>query len=193
MHLEADHLPHMITLPTSLEVPTFPSRLPVGEFRCFSRLKLKCSNLAQAKLAPRRKVTASSHRTNMIPYPHRRRKIPCGGRNVRARTKEVLSVEFRFGVRIVTLTYVYQSIHRVYPSRTKSSHMHSPGIDLLPQDATEFHRGATNEELHLDSSDLEDCEDVWIGELSDYMLETQKRQNQVADWFEASLVVSRSR
>lgn len=50
----------------------------------------------------------------------------------------------------------------------------------------------TDEELRLASSDLEDCEEVWIGELGDYMLETQKRQNQVADWFEASIVVSRS-
>jgi hypothetical protein len=141
----------------------------------------------QARLASRGKVIASSHRTNMILYPPRRGKIPCGGRNVRDRMKEVLSVEFHFGVRIVSLTYPYQSIRRMYPS----SHMHSPGNDLLAQEATESHKGA-DEELRLASSDLEDCEDVWIGELSDYMLETQKRQNHVADWFEASIVVSRS-
>ncbi|KAJ7181791.1 SNF2 family DNA-dependent ATPase [Mycena crocata] len=40
----------------------------------------------------------------------------------------------------------------------------------------------------LASSDLEDCEDVWIEELSDYILETQKRQNEVEKWFEASVL-----
>ena len=29
-----------------------------------------------------------------------------------------------------------------------------------------------------------------MGELSEYIEETRKRQNQVADWFEATLVVS---
>jgi DNA helicase INO80 len=62
----------------------------------------------------------------------------------------------------------------------------------LTRETPEVHHGTTDEELRLASSDLEDCEEVWIGELSDYMLETQKRQNQVADWFEASIVVSRS-
>jgi hypothetical protein len=40
------------------------------------------------------------------------------------------------------------------------------------------------------SSDLSDCEDVWIGELSDYIIETHKRQRQVESWFEASVLVS---
>ncbi|KAJ7619158.1 SNF2 family N-terminal domain-containing protein [Mycena polygramma] len=36
----------------------------------------------------------------------------------------------------------------------------------------------------LASSDLDDCEEVWIEELSDYVLETQKRQNEVERDFE---------
>jgi len=36
---------------------------------------------------------------------------------------------------------------------------------------------------------LEDCEEVWIGELSEYMLETHKRQKQVQVWFDASVLV----
>jgi DNA helicase INO80 len=42
----------------------------------------------------------------------------------------------------------------------------------------------------LDSSDLEDCPEVWTDELADYVLETQKRQNQVAQYFWTSILVS---
>lgn len=85
-----------------------------------------------------------------------------------------------------------QNTYRIYPSRLRAASPRSPGSNLLAQGALKTRNGATDEELRLTSSDLEDCEEVWIGELSDYMLETQKRQNQVADWFESSIVVSRS-
>ena len=55
-------------------------------------------------------------------------------------------------------------------------------MDLPPREPTE-------EELRLGSSDLSDCEEVWIQELSHYYLETQKRQRQVELWFEDSCVV----
>lgn len=42
----------------------------------------------------------------------------------------------------------------------------------------------------LESSDLEDCQEVWIDELDDYILETQKRQTQVAQYFWANIIVS---
>lgn len=45
-----------------------------------------------------------------------------------------------------------------------------------------------SEEARLASSDLEDCEEVWLAELSDYILETKKRQNQVAQYFWQSVV-----
>jgi hypothetical protein len=48
----------------------------------------------------------------------------------------------------------------------------------------------SREERRLASSDLEDCEEVWIGEVSEYILDTQKRQKQVEAWFEASVLVS---
>lgn len=47
-----------------------------------------------------------------------------------------------------------------------------------------------NEEDRLASSDLSDCEEVWIAELSDYILETQKRCKQVEQWFNESTRVS---
>lgn len=42
----------------------------------------------------------------------------------------------------------------------------------------------------LESSDLEDCQEVWIDELDDYILDTQKRQTQVAQYFWANIIVS---
>ncbi|KAF5375092.1 hypothetical protein D9758_000154 [Tetrapyrgos nigripes] len=36
------------------------------------------------------------------------------------------------------------------------------------------------------SSDLEDCREIWLADLSDYVLETQKRFRQVEQWFYAS-------
>ena len=47
-----------------------------------------------------------------------------------------------------------------------------------------------DEETRLASSDLEDCQEVWLPELGDYILETKKRQNQVAQYFWASILVS---
>ncbi|KAF5377629.1 hypothetical protein D9615_005291 [Tricholomella constricta] len=78
---------------------------------------------------------------------------------------------------------------RKQPSRAKHLRPSSPQTDS-PESAANLilHRFATEEERRLASSDLEDCEEIWIGELSEYMLETQKRQNQVADWFQASIV-----
>ncbi|KAL4268117.1 Chromatin-remodeling ATPase INO80 [Pleurotus pulmonarius] len=44
----------------------------------------------------------------------------------------------------------------------------------------------TEEERRLASSDLEDCEEVWIRNLSDYILATQRRQSDVEAQFEAT-------
>jgi DNA helicase INO80 len=48
-----------------------------------------------------------------------------------------------------------------------------------PELKIEEYRVQTEEERRLASSDLDDCEEIWIGEISEYMLETQKRQKQV--------------
>ncbi|KAJ6575249.1 SNF2 family N-terminal domain-containing protein [Mycena capillaripes] len=50
------------------------------------------------------------------------------------------------------------------------------------------HYRSLNDEAQLASSDLEDCEEVWVEELSGYILETKKRQNEVEKWFEASVL-----
>ncbi|KIJ21627.1 hypothetical protein PAXINDRAFT_95170 [Paxillus involutus ATCC 200175] len=73
------------------------------------------------------------------------------------------------------------------PPRTKAPRQETSadGPDVSPAVA-EYHQ--TEEERRLVSSDLSDCEDVWIGELSDYIIETHKRQRQVESWFEASVL-----
>ncbi|KAF9240898.1 P-loop containing nucleoside triphosphate hydrolase protein [Melanogaster broomeanus] len=74
------------------------------------------------------------------------------------------------------------------PPRSKAARQGSytaDGPDASPAIA-EYHQ--TEEERRLISSDLSDCEEVWIGELSDYILETHKRQRQVESWFEASVL-----
>lgn len=53
------------------------------------------------------------------------------------------------------------------------------------------HYRTVNDQARLASSDLEDCEEVWIEELSDYVLETQKRQNEVERRFEGHVLVSK--
>ncbi|KAJ7597201.1 SNF2 family DNA-dependent ATPase [Mycena floridula] len=44
-----------------------------------------------------------------------------------------------------------------------------------------------DEAQRLASSDLEDCEEVWIGELSEYIMDSQKRLKQVEQWFNESM------
>jgi hypothetical protein len=47
----------------------------------------------------------------------------------------------------------------------------------------------TEEERRLASSDLEDCEDVWFAEISDYILETQKRRKVLQGVFDRTISV----
>ncbi|TFK57143.1 hypothetical protein OE88DRAFT_1715887 [Heliocybe sulcata] len=74
---------------------------------------------------------------------------------------------------------------RRYPSRSKYARTASPSGHVMEPTVVEFHQ-STEEELRLASSDLDDSEEVWIAEYSDYILETQKRQRQVEAWFDAS-------
>lgn len=74
------------------------------------------------------------------------------------------------------------------PPRSKANRPESPlmeGTDLATA-AREYHQ--TEEERRLVSSDLSDCEEVWIGDLSDYIIETHLRQRKVESWFDASVL-----
>ena len=47
----------------------------------------------------------------------------------------------------------------------------------------EEHHEITEEDRRLVSSDLEDCPELWQGELGNYIMETHKRQRQIDNWF----------
>ncbi|THH07628.1 hypothetical protein EW145_g3261 [Phellinidium pouzarii] len=70
---------------------------------------------------------------------------------------------------------------RRQPPRTKQFQSNATSVDLPAPEPTE-------EELRAVMSDLSDCEEIWIEEMSNYYLETQKRQRQVELWFEDSCV-----
>ncbi|KAJ7103398.1 SNF2 family N-terminal domain-containing protein [Mycena belliarum] len=76
-----------------------------------------------------------------------------------------------------------------FPSYKSASSEAPASVLPDPKRGSQHYRNPTDA-AHFASSDLEDCEDVWIEELSDYILETQKRQNEVEKWFEASVLVS---
>ena len=45
------------------------------------------------------------------------------------------------------------------------------------------------EEDNKFSSDLEDCQELWVAELGNYVIETHKRQKQVDAWFSRWIIV----
>lgn len=55
-------------------------------------------------------------------------------------------------------------------------------VELPPEQA--------EEEARLVSSDLEDCEEVWVAELGNYIMESHKREKQVEAWFSRWIIVS---
>ncbi|KAG6846025.1 hypothetical protein H0H87_011073 [Tephrocybe sp. NHM501043] len=76
-----------------------------------------------------------------------------------------------------------RSTLRKQPSRTK--HLQQPSRSMSPE-----RKRRAEEELRLASSDIDDCSEIWREELEDYALKTNQRQNQVADWFQASLPIA---
>ncbi|KAH0590582.1 hypothetical protein H2248_000718 [Termitomyces sp. 'cryptogamus'] len=70
------------------------------------------------------------------------------------------------------------------PSRTKHLRPSSPRVSSSEPGSNQRQHYATEEERCLASSDLEDCSDLWREELRTYIVKTQHRQNQIADWFQ---------
>ncbi|KZT06822.1 uncharacterized protein LAESUDRAFT_743170 [Laetiporus sulphureus 93-53] len=61
---------------------------------------------------------------------------------------------------------------------------HTPATDAGETDpSVDGQREQTEEEARLASTDLEDCEEIWMGELGNYIIENHKRQKQVDAWF----------
>jgi hypothetical protein len=87
------------------------------------------------------------------------------------------------------LCVFFSQYARTHPSRTKQYRPATPPASELKQERN-YEDASLPEQRRLASSDLEDCEEVWIGEVDEYILDTQKRRNQVEAWFEASVLVS---
>jgi DNA helicase INO80 len=45
------------------------------------------------------------------------------------------------------------------------------------------------EDMRLVSSDLEDCQEIWLSEVSDYILETRKRHREVEAFYKLTVIV----
>ncbi|TFK76977.1 hypothetical protein BDN72DRAFT_807283 [Pluteus cervinus] len=74
---------------------------------------------------------------------------------------------------------------RKHAAKTKHAQVRPPSPSPMAPTAPE---PMDTDDARLASTDLEDCEDIWLGELSEYMLETQKRQIQVEKWFETTML-----
>lgn len=84
-------------------------------------------------------------------------------------------------------SYLHQFSPRKYPP-TKQIRPPSP-VASETELQIEGHAPAVGDDSLL-NSDLDDCREIWEQEVEDYIRETQKRQNQVEKWFEASVLVS---
>ncbi|PCH33516.1 hypothetical protein WOLCODRAFT_135169 [Wolfiporia cocos MD-104 SS10] len=87
----------------------------------------------------------------------------------------------------------YQPPGQKRPSRRTSNRLrqqrnHTPAAEnadseQLGDEYPEQNQAQTEEEARLTSTDLEDCEEVWLPEIGHYALETHKRFKQVDAWF----------
>ncbi|KAI0068403.1 hypothetical protein BV25DRAFT_1818814 [Artomyces pyxidatus] len=77
---------------------------------------------------------------------------------------------------------------RRHPPRTRQLRTQSPSAEAAESDIAEERYELTEEDRRLASSDLSDCEEIWTGELGEYMLDTRKRRKLVEDYFERTLM-----
>ena len=80
-------------------------------------------------------------------------------------------------------------LRRNPPRGSRSQHRSASVIDddSLPED-----NHMTEEDLRLQSSDLEDCKEIWMAELGDYILETRKRYREVEAFYTLTVIVGHS-
>ncbi|KAH9946815.1 P-loop containing nucleoside triphosphate hydrolase protein [Amylocystis lapponica] len=72
---------------------------------------------------------------------------------------------------------------RRYPPRTRLQHRQTSVPDTAESESqAEEYSEKADDDTRV-TSDLEDCEEIWLGELGNYIIETHKRQKQVDAWF----------
>jgi len=84
------------------------------------------------------------------------------------------------------LCILQNGLRRNPPRGSRSQHRSASVIDddSLPED-----NPLTEEDLRLQSSDLEDCKEIWMAELGDYILETRKRHREVEAFYKLTVIV----
>jgi chromatin-remodeling ATPase INO80 len=87
------------------------------------------------------------------------------------------------------LFVLQNGLRRNPPRGSRSQHRSASVIDddSLPEDSH-----LTEEDLRLQSSDLEDCKEIWMAELGDYILETRKRYREVEAFYGLTVIVGHS-
>ena len=87
------------------------------------------------------------------------------------------------------LCILQNGLRRNPPRGSRTQHRSASVIDedSLPDD-----NPLTEEDLRLQSSDLEDCKEIWMAELGDYILETRKRHREVEAFYKLTVIVGRS-
>ena len=77
-------------------------------------------------------------------------------------------------------------VRRNPPRGSRTQHRSASVVDddSLPEDSH-----LTEEDLRLQSSDLEDCKEIWMAELGDYILETRKRYREVEAFYRLTVIV----
>jgi DNA helicase INO80 len=80
-------------------------------------------------------------------------------------------------------------LRRNPPRGSRTQHRSASVIDddSLPDD-----NPLTEEDLRMQSSDLEDCKEIWMAELGDYILETRKRHREVEAFYKLTVIVGLS-
>ena len=92
----------------------------------------------------------------------------------------------------MSFAHYFQRTPRRNPPRGKQqdSRVHSaldtPEVEPPPED---YHHEPTEDERRAISSDLEDCPEIWQGELGSYILETRKRQKHIDAHFNRWIIV----
>lgn len=84
------------------------------------------------------------------------------------------------------LHVLQNGLRRNPPRGSRTQHRSASVIDdeSLPED-----NQLTEEDLRLQSSDLEDCKEIWMAEIGDYILETRKRYREVEAFYDLTVIV----
>ena len=128
------------------------------------------------------------HQTETDPLSRKRRKGNLDAEYVPTKPRRVRQTLVNYFPPFDLCVCVHEQTSQRKSSRKgKETRPMSPSAEVMDAGKVQDPSG---QDSRLDSSDLEDCKEVWIEELDGYLLETKKRQTQVAQYFVANILVS---